>query len=131
MGEIPEPVKEGLPCPDKAPVPEMSHAAIKTGKLATLKGLWKLYKLIGGLKSKGGSGVMKSGIKTTEFWITLVATLLGLGMSTGLLPSTFPQGDVSRATEHIAGAVVAIVAIVRYLTSRTDVKKAALNQPGK
>jgi hypothetical protein len=74
---------------------------------------------------------MKPGIGTTEFWVTLIATLMGLGMSSGLVPSTFPQGDVSSATEHIAGAVVAIVAIVKYLTSRTEIKKAALNQPVK
>jgi hypothetical protein len=74
---------------------------------------------------------MKPGIGTTEFWVTLIATLMGLGMSSGLLPSTFPQGNVSSATEHIAGAVVAIVAIVKYLHSRTEIKKAALNQPGK
>jgi hypothetical protein len=121
----------GLPCPDKVDVPEMPHAPVKTGTLASIKWGYKLYKLLTALKSKGGSGAMKAGWKTTEFWIALVATLLGLGMSSGLLPSTFPQGDVSSATENIAGAVVAIAAIIRYLNSRTEVKKAALNQPVK
>jgi hypothetical protein len=96
------------------------------GKLASIKWLWKLYNILDNVK-KGGA--MKAGIATTEFWVTLISTLIGLGIASGFVPGDFPKDDATTATTHIAGAVVAIVAIFKYLHSRTEIKKAAINNP--
>jgi len=58
---------------------------------------------------------MKSGYKTTEFWLTLLAILLGAFVASGLLP-----------TEHVAikvaGMVTTVLAALGYTLGRVSAK---------
>ena len=65
---------------------------------------------------------MKSGYKTTEFWLTTFATILGALLASG----TF--GTESQAAQ-IAGAVMAGLATLGYSKSRGDVKKGSEAKP--
>lgn len=61
---------------------------------------------------------VKPGWKTTEYWLTKAAMILGALLASGIL------GDGSTA-QRVAGAVVALLAQLGYTTSRTLVKAAA------
>jgi len=65
---------------------------------------------------------MKSGVLSTEFWMTLVAT----GISMAVLGGLIAEGEVDQvmalAKDAIAG-VVAIVSLVTYIISRTNLKR--------
>lgn len=98
------------------------------GKLASIKWLWKLYGILDNVK-KGGA--MKAGIATTEFWVTLATTLMGLGIAAGFIPSDFPKDNVTTIVQGFAGGIIAIGPLLKYLHDRKDLKKTALttNQP--
>jgi len=59
----------------------------------------------------------KKGYQTTEFWISLIAILCGVIMSSGLVE------DSSTVGKGI-GAAMALLATLGYQASRTSVKKA-------
>ena len=61
----------------------------------------------------------KAGSKTTEFWLSVVATLLGLVMTSGAL-DTVPEN--SWITKLIGGAVT-VLAALGYSVARAKVKK--------
>lgn len=58
----------------------------------------------------------KPGYKTTEFWLSSVATILGLAMASGAIAD---GGTVAQ----IVGGVVALLAGMGYTASRTQAKK--------
>lgn len=58
----------------------------------------------------------KPGYKTTEFWLTLVATLCGLAMASGFI------AEGSDAAQYIGGAL-ALLAQLGYTGARATVKK--------
>jgi hypothetical protein len=60
---------------------------------------------------------MKPGYKTTEFWLTLAAFLLGTALASGLI------GDGTLASKAIGGALE-FLALLGYTAGRTAVKKA-------
>jgi hypothetical protein len=60
----------------------------------------------------------KPGYKTTEFWLSLVATLVGFLMASGALDSVPEDAWITR----IVGGVVACVASLGYDASRAKVK---------
>lgn len=65
----------------------------------------------------------KPGIKTTEFWATLVAAIVGVMTMMGV----FTPAEASQMTSglgQIIGGVFAIVPIVGYIWSRGKVKAA-------
>jgi len=66
----------------------------------------------------------KPGWKTTEFWLSTVATVVGLALASGAVPETGTPAT-------IAGAVVAILAALGYTVTRGGVKKAAEKTPPK
>jgi hypothetical protein len=66
---------------------------------------------------------VKPGIKTTEFWMTLINTLLMVGVAFGLVN----QSEAESLASLIAPLVAAIIPIVAYISSRTKVKS---NIPG-
>lgn len=61
---------------------------------------------------------MKPGYKTTEFWLSLIATVLGFVMASGLVI------EGSQVAQYIGGAM-AILAQLGYTGSRTIQKKNA------
>lgn len=59
---------------------------------------------------------MKAGIATTEFWITLVITMMNAFIQGGILPVDFPGVEM--------GAMITNgVVVVAYIVSRWVVKK--------
>jgi len=66
---------------------------------------------------------MKEGWKTTEFWMTLTAQILALGMLTGVV--TPEQGQVlGDASGQVIGGVMSVIAGGSYAISRGLAKKA-------
>jgi hypothetical protein len=60
----------------------------------------------------------KPGYKTTEFWLSLLATLLGFLLASGAM-DTVPQDSwIAR----VVGGVVAVLATLGYSASRAKVK---------
>jgi hypothetical protein len=64
---------------------------------------------------------MKSGFKTTEFWLTLVAQLISLLVMTGAIPQA-DTGMLNESASKIAAGVVAALTLCKYIHSRTLVK---------
>jgi hypothetical protein len=58
----------------------------------------------------------KPGYKTTEFWLTTVATLAGIVLASGLIV----EGSTAA---QIVGGVLAVLSQLGYTASRTQVKK--------
>jgi len=69
---------------------------------------------------------MKPGYKTTEFWLSLLATLLGFVMASGLLDSAPQDSWVAR----VVGGIVAALASLGYSASRAKVKTEAPRSEG-
>jgi hypothetical protein len=63
----------------------------------------------------------KPGYKTTEFWLSLLAMLLGALMSSGVLGGASDNGVVNQ----IVGAILVALSQMGYAGSRAAVKKAA------
>jgi len=59
---------------------------------------------------------MKPGYKTTEFWLSLLAVLLGAAMASGLVPE---GGTVSQ----VIGGALSLLGGLGYTSSRTALKK--------
>lgn len=71
----------------------------------------------------------KPGVKTTEFWIAVLAQLIPLLVMFGVL--TADEGSVladavSRAVAAVVALIAAVWPIVEYIKSRTAVKQAML-----
>ena len=58
---------------------------------------------------------VKSGYQTTEFWLSAAATLVGLAIASGIVPTTgtWPQ---------VVGLVTGVLGAMGYTVSRTTVK---------
>ena len=65
---------------------------------------------------------MKSGIKTSEFWITLVPVIVGLLMSFGTITPEDQDVIISLGTQVIGG-VVALFSLINYVNGRVELKK--------
>jgi len=55
--------------------------------------------------------MIKSGVKTSEFWLTMVATLIGAFMASGMLPE-------NHIALKICGIALAALAMLGYNVSR-------------
>jgi len=62
----------------------------------------------------------KPGFRTSEFWLSTAATLVGLVMASGVLPE---QAD--NMWVRLIGGVVAVLAALGYTASRAKVKSAS------
>jgi len=69
---------------------------------------------------------MKSALKTTEFYATLITNVMGLLMLTGALNADEGE-EIGNAAKAIAGAVLSIATTLGYIKSRTDVKRARID----
>lgn len=65
---------------------------------------------------------MKKGAHTTEFWMSLLAMILGFVMASGYLPET---GMVVQ----IIGGAIAVLAKLGYTASRTSIKNTETLKP--
>jgi type IV secretory pathway VirB2 component (pilin) len=66
---------------------------------------------------------VKSGIKTTEFALTLLAAILGCVIATGVV-----SVDGSGQWDRIVGVLVALVSSLGYTVGRSKVKAAAADK---
>jgi len=67
-----------------------------------------------------GKTETKSGTKTTEFWVTMLGTIVGPG---GLVFFLADKLDPNSLVYAIVGAVAAAAAVIwKYIDSRTKVK---------
>jgi len=64
---------------------------------------------------------MKPGIKTTEFWVTLVANIISLTVVLGALKSE-QAAEATRIASAITASVVTIVTALAYNANRTELK---------
>ena len=60
----------------------------------------------------------KPGYKTTEFWLSLLATLLGFLLASGAMDVVSEESWIAR----IVGGLVAVLASLGYSASRAKVK---------
>jgi len=60
--------------------------------------------------------VVKVGYKTSEFWLSLAAMILGALLASGIIPSDGPW-------EKIIGLIGSVLGALGYTVSRTLVKK--------
>jgi len=58
----------------------------------------------------------KPGFKTTEFWLSSLAMILGVVLASGAIP----EGGIAG---QIVGGVLSVLASLGYTASRTQVKK--------
>ena len=65
---------------------------------------------------------MKPGLLSTEFWVSLAAVIIGLLITLGVVPNTFPQSEVMVAVEKIVGAVITIATAIYYTKKRSELK---------
>lgn len=59
---------------------------------------------------------VKPGYKSTEFWLSAVATLLGIVLASGAIPE---GGTIAQ----IVGGILSVLASLGYTASRTQVKR--------
>lgn len=65
---------------------------------------------------------MKPGIKTTEFWVSLVTAVAGVAVSLGLI-TTGQADSISGAAGTIAGGLMTAAAAFGYNLSRGKAKE--------
>jgi NhaP-type Na+/H+ or K+/H+ antiporter len=65
---------------------------------------------------------MKTGLKTSEFYVTLVSMLVSLLVMTGVLEPD-KASEISELIVQAIGGIVALGTVIGYLLSRTELKK--------
>jgi hypothetical protein len=68
---------------------------------------------------------MKEGYRTTEFWLTLLTTIISAAVGLGLLPELEGEQLQSGLTAVITG-IFMIVPVAVYIWNRATVKKATV-----
>ncbi len=69
-------------------------------------------------ESEMNATATKPGCKTTEFWLSLLATLLGFLLASGVMDQAQADSWIAR----IVGGLVAVLATLGYSASRAKVK---------
>lgn len=62
--------------------------------------------------------IVKPGYKTTEFWLSAIATLFGIALSSGAINTTDETSMVSK----IVGGIIAVLAALGYTAARGKAK---------
>jgi len=65
---------------------------------------------------------IKSGFKTSEFYLTLIPTVGAMLVLTGVIPENDSAQVVNLIKDAVSG-IVAIVGIVSYIMGRTEIKR--------
>jgi len=68
-----------------------------------------------------GKGKSPRGVKTTEFWLSLAAVLVGFVVSTGLADPESGAGT----WDKVVGVVASLLAAMGYTSARTKIKVAS------
>lgn len=68
---------------------------------------------------------VKPGYQTTEFWLTLIAQLTSLSVALGFIDANL-SSELQSVAAQVAGLVVSVYSLSRYLKSRAEVKVAGL-----
>lgn len=73
---------------------------------------------------------MKSGLKTSEFYVTLVSTIVSLLVMAGVVEPAY-QSELTDLVVQAVGGIVALGSVIAYLLSRTELKKEELRLQAK
>jgi hypothetical protein len=73
------------------------------------------------IETPAAPAAAKPGFKTTEFWISLAAVLVGAVVASGIIPA-------DSVWERVAGLVVSALAALGYTGARLAVKTAAASK---
>lgn len=73
---------------------------------------------------------MKSGLKTSEFYVTLVSTVVSLLVMAGVVEPAY-QNELTDLVVQAVGGVVALGSVIAYLLSRTELKREELRLQAK
>ena len=65
---------------------------------------------------------MKTGYKTSEFWIAILVSGFGILGATGVIQFE-PQSDIENAVRTLVEAAMVVAASVSYILARTELKK--------
>lgn len=71
----------------------------------------------------------KPGIKTTEFWMTLLAQIMPILIIVGAIPEA-EADTVSKSIAAVVAGIISLVSLVAYIWGRTEVKKAEVEMKG-
>lgn len=63
----------------------------------------------------------KPGVKTTEFWVTILIQILSLLVVFGVITPE-EQGNISTGVQQLVAGIVQLVSAVAYIWSRTKAK---------
>jgi cytosine/uracil/thiamine/allantoin permease len=72
-------------------------------------------------QNKEGDYVMKSGWKTSEFWVAILSSLVGIMVVLGWITPEV-QSQLTEAIAQAVGGLISIVATIMYILSRAKVK---------
>ena len=64
---------------------------------------------------------MKAGVKTSEFWVSVVVSVLGVLVALGIITPD-QQNTLTQSIHQIVGAVMTVVPIAGYALSRGRAK---------
>lgn len=73
---------------------------------------------------------MKSGLKTSEFYVTLVSTVVSLLVMAGVVEPSY-QNQLTDLVVQAVGGIVALGSVIAYILSRTEIKKEELRLQAK
>lgn len=65
---------------------------------------------------------INSGIKTSEFWVTLLPTVIAMLVLTGVIDQGDTDMTMSLAKDIVSG-IIALVSITTYIVNRSNLKK--------
>lgn len=68
-----------------------------------------------------GESTMKSGWKTSEFWVAILSSVIGIMVVLGWITPE-QQGQLSEAITQAIGGLISIIATIAYIFSRAKVK---------
>lgn len=69
---------------------------------------------------------IKSGVQTSEFWVTLITSIIGLLVMTGIV-SPNESNNLVQSLTAIVGGIIMIAPAVTYIFGRTWLKRKALS----
>jgi len=88
--------------------------------------IWKFFKKIKAIIGKKGDP-MKTGWKTTEFWVAIGSTVAGMLVVLGVITPDL-QGDITGNLEKLSGGVISVISVVSYIWSRTKIKRKEIDK---